>query len=73
MSYKIVKDVSVPSSRNSYPFADMDVGDSFLVPFDQVNGSNSLRSAASHFARRHGGVRFTITTEAKGFRVFRVE
>ena len=72
MSYTIVKDVLAPR-RNSYPFKHMDVGDSFLVPFDQVKDSNSLRSAASHYARRHGSVRFTITTEAKGFRVFRIE
>lgn len=73
MSFKIVRDVALPEGRNSYPFRDMEVGDSFLVPFEHVKNQNSLRSAASHFARRTRLARFTITIEEKGYRVFRVE
>lgn len=72
MSFDIVKNVSVPEGRNSYPFRYMEVGDSFLVPFDQVRNQNSIRSAASHFARRTGLARFSVITEDNGYRVFRV-
>jgi hypothetical protein len=72
MSFDIVNNVSVPEGRNSYPFRYMEVGDSFLVPFDQVRNQNSIRSAASHFARRTGLARFSVITEDNGYRVFRV-
>jgi hypothetical protein len=73
MSYKIDKDRSLPEpKRNSYPFHEMDVGDSFFVPMDDVKSINRIRSAASQFWRRHGTARFTVTTQKNGYRVFRV-
>jgi len=73
MSYKIVSNVPLPEpTRNAYPFHEMDVGDSFLVPFENVKNVNIVRSAASQFWRRHGTAKFTVTTEKKGYRVYRI-
>jgi hypothetical protein len=73
MPYKLTKKIPIPDKkRNSYPFRKMDVGDSFLVPFDNVRDQNNIRSAASHFARRTGLAQFTITVEQHGYRVFRI-
>lgn len=73
MAYKITKKVPLPKrTKNRYPFRKMDVGDSFLVTFDDAVNINTVRSAASHFARRTGLARFTVSVEENGLRVFRV-
>lgn len=41
MSYEILKDIPMPGRRSvggresKYPFADMEVGDSFIVPVEE--------------------------------------
>jgi hypothetical protein len=51
-----------------YPFADMQVGDSFLVP---EGCGQRARQAATAFARRHG-VKFLVAATDAGRRVWRV-
>lgn len=61
--FEIQKNVPTPESRgrhgrpNNYPFADMEVGDSFAVAVDPektiASVQRKLLSAAANFARRH--------------------
>lgn len=78
--YQIEKGIEVPAKkilagRNSvYPFATMEVGDSFFVP--QVDGKpktdGSIRSAARQVAKKLG-FKFTVRRVDGGFRCWRVE
>lgn len=85
--FKIEKDVPLPQGAGrgwrKYPFCDMEVGDSFLVPRDEVKlrsvGSNgrlgaaTIYTAASQYGRRLGR-RFTARKLPDGsVRVWRVE
>ena len=69
---KIEKNIPLPNRdpRERYPFADMAVGDSFLV----VDRSwiKNLRSAAYMHSRRHPGVRYTCRKHGEGWRLWRV-
>jgi hypothetical protein len=69
----IVRDVPVPPKRNEnlrrYPFADMEVGDSFTVPADRML---SARSAASRFQQSHQGWAFVTRIEGERARIWRV-
>lgn len=53
-----------------YPFAQMSVGESFVVKGKQKG--IRLQSAASAYARRHGG-KFTTLTSEEGTRCWRIE
>lgn len=63
----IERGVPMPESRQyKYPFADLEVGDSFTIPLSgQISrhgedlSSVRLRSAASAFGRKYGG-RFLV-------------
>jgi hypothetical protein len=56
------------AGRYKYPWAQMQIGDSFRadVPAD------TLRASAHRYAKRHG-VRFIVRTEGEGSRAYRVE
>ena len=61
---KIEKNIPIPKPRNKYPFALMDVGDSFFVPgktASHLSGSigNAMRITSGKFVTRNidGGVR----------------
>lgn len=58
--YKIEKDIEIPYARRygyeSYPFADMQVGDSFFVP---SNKPSSRITSAAFFNAKKLGVMFT--------------
>lgn len=71
MSYKIEKNISHIPKYDKYPLRDMVPGDSFLVPFADVNHP-ALASATSHFTRRNPdlGIRFSIRKQPDGYRVF---
>lgn len=70
--YTLEKDVSIPSQRNGrarYPFADMEIGDSFVAPAEENKG---VRSAAHSYSKRHGKT-FTCHRQVDGtVRVWRV-
>ena len=75
MSYKIEKDVPMPETtrQTTYPFSDMEVGDSFFAP-DKT--SEQLRNASSHW-RKKKGWKFTaqnvIEDDVQGARIWRSE
>lgn len=57
--------------HTKYPFAEMDVGDSFLVPQDEKIAS--VRSAAVMYAaRKSGSVKFSIKKHLGGYRCWRI-
>ena len=60
----------LPPARDKYPFARMEVGDSFLI----INPDwvKNLRSAAHMYAKRHPGVKFTVRRHGAGWRVWRL-
>lgn len=55
--------------KNKYPFSDMSINDSFFVEGGKYA---SLYSCAKNYANG-GGKQFTIVTEDKGVRVWRVK
>ena len=51
---KIDKDVPIPEwgkVKLTYPFNEMEVGDSFVVPKEK---GSSMRNCAFHYQRKHG-------------------
>lgn len=72
MSLEIEKDIPRPKSRETMiPFDKMEIGDSVLVPSEQMKETN-VRSQASIRSNNEGGRRFTVHREGEGCRVFRV-
>ena len=70
---KIEKNVPVPKTRGSkYPFAQMEVGDSFYEPSRQTT---HLVSASYTFRRRHNLLdwKFVARKENYGARIWRVK
>ena len=78
---QIEKNIPMPEGRATgmrYPYADMEVGDSFYV---ETNGTNELATArrlrgSSHaFVNRKGGEgqKFSVRKMDNGFRVWRVQ
>lgn len=56
----IEKGIPIPSIKGNdpnYPFADMEVGDSFLCPIENVKNCSS---AANRYGARHPPYRFTM-------------
>jgi hypothetical protein len=72
--YQIDKNIpmSLKNMRSKYPFAQMEVGDSFFVPSDDVKNINALRQSFYRYAHEHGR-RFVAQHESGGYRVFRVD
>jgi hypothetical protein len=68
MAVKVEKDVPLPVK---FPFAGMQVGDSFAVPPDVKRPAVTV--AAMRFGRKHG-MRFTVRQVAdKTYRCWRIE
>jgi hypothetical protein len=79
----IERDVPLPESKKQYkyPFAEMQIGDSFAIPLSGEIGrhgedlsASRLRSSASTFGRVHGG-RFIVRIDKVGgsIRCWKVE
>jgi len=71
--FKIEKNVALPkhARTSKYPFADMDVGDSFAAP-DATR--TALYTAAHLWAKRDGaGKKFIVREEGKGARIWRTK
>ncbi len=72
--YEIQRDVPV-LSRRKYPVDNLNVGDSFYVPFSDLpqhkNGSRSIRSAAHRYSKETGR-KFRVSIVENGVRVWRV-
>ena len=70
MNFKIETDVPVPPIFARYPFAQMQLGDSFVMPQEQVS---KARNAASAFARKRG-VKFLFRrVDNDTFRCWRIK
>ena len=79
--YEIEKGIAAPNWKGNgrspiYPFAQMAVGDSFLVPVmdgqTAYKVQRAVRSCASAYGSRHG-MKFRTATTDQGIRVWRVE
>lgn len=66
-AFKIEKGVPIPGGRHKYPFAQMEIGDSFEVTGEDMR---KIYSAASNSGGRHGRSYRTRVTE-NGIRVWR--
>lgn len=71
----IDKDIPVPTEargrKRIWPFADMEIGDSFFLAGDGVECQRTLASASTYYQRRHGMAFVTRKVEG-GARVWRV-
>jgi hypothetical protein len=67
---KVERGVSIPVDGNyKYPWAGMEVGDSFFIAGE---AGNRLRSAAGYSGLRNGR-RYSVRKVKGGYRVWRVE
>lgn len=81
LTYKLTNKVKPPESRirtPSYPFAEMEIGDSFFVPRDHLKSKLQLKQSCYYFSRnsmeRMGKLyKFRISDEKGGYRVFRIK
>lgn len=70
--YKIEKGipVGVVSTKNKYPFDQMEVGDSFYVKGDQKK-KVAVGVAVTYYKKFHANKKFTCRTSSEGIRVWR--
>lgn len=71
-SIKIEHNIPIQNVRRKWPFRNMKVGDSFVVPPED---GPKVRCAADSFKRSpaaNGAFNFTCRTTAEGLRVWRV-
>lgn len=75
--YKIEKGVPMPRPPQIYPWADMEPGDSFLLPCEPAERErvgNRARNAAASFAMKRGlDWKFRIRSVEGGMRIWRVK
>ncbi len=71
-SVKIEKDIPVPRMRSKYPYATMEVGDSFLVPNPYFGKTGHVRSYLPRKDQKFVG-KFTQRLTPEGLRVWRIE
>ena len=81
--FKIEKNIPVPEKNrigrkrkpHKYPYANMEVGDSFLVPFEEGKDHTklyvSMWGGANHFGKNFGG-KFLVRKVEDGIRVWRM-
>lgn len=76
--YKIEKGIPLPILRKDsieLPLSEMKVGDSFLVPFDDLafykNPTKSLKSKVRRASEKIGMVLITYRERNRGFRIWR--
>jgi len=71
--FTIDKAVALPSVRhsNGYPFAKLEIGDSFLVPNTDAKKAASVRACASTWGKKNG-CKLTVKMVEGGIRVWRV-
>lgn len=68
MTIEIDKHVPIPPS-GKYPFDELEIGDSFLVP----NANSHNIAAASYAGARRTGYKFRTKTVDGGVRVWRIK
>lgn len=83
MKITVESGIPAPSGRAGYPFASMDVDESFFIECDTFEEAKkyvtSIGTSARNFAKKHEGVKFTTRTitneknQIEGVRCWRVE
>lgn len=69
--FTVTNDVPLPpSSRNSYPLGEMEIGDSFPVP---VVHKQNVSEAVSKYARLHPEKGFTVRKHDGAYRCWRIK
>jgi hypothetical protein len=74
MDYKIEKDVPLPAlvrRRSKYPFKDLEIGDSFVIPIKSDKSPSGIYAAISTARSRHN-IGLTTARVEGGIRVWRV-
>lgn len=84
--YKLQSGIALPPRRvakpkklrqHKYPFRQMEIGMSFLVPKKEANGDMSRLmvrlSAAAHAAKKLNGFKFALRQMDDGVRVWRIQ
>jgi len=75
---KVEKNIPLPVGgtrlgESKYPFAGMEVGDSFSIPYISSNHEKAVRAAASYQGKQRG-MKFTVrVVEEDTLRVWRIE
>lgn len=78
IKYKVDKKVPMPLFRtiakySRYPYAEMEIGDSFYVPENDVASKNSLKTTSYAACKKNQGKLFRVADDKDGYRVFRVK
>jgi hypothetical protein len=79
MKITIQKGIAIPArakrSTKKYPFADMEVGDSFFVRDTKTPDKtrNTIASAASYYKKKNKRYNFYTKLYVTGVRIWRVE
>ena len=74
MTYTIEKAIPFPEGkkrRSTYPFEQMEIGDSFLVPLDRDKSPSGIYAAVSNAKKRHN-INLTSARVEGGIRVWRI-
>lgn len=72
MQYKVESNVPLPApDASKYPFASMQIGDSFLVPNPSDTDRKRVQTAAASYGRRHSKAFRTRSVDG-GIRIWRV-
>ena len=72
--FPIEKGIPAPVPRAKparYPFAELQVEDSFFVPAADIRTIPRVRAAACMYAKHHG-LKFVTSVEGAGIRVWRI-
>jgi hypothetical protein len=72
MTYKIYKDIPIPTGGNKYPFGIMEIGDSIFVPSEKIKTINGPRTSAYMHGKKYGKKFRTLSVDG-GWRIWRVE
>ena len=75
--FQIETGIPIPQIRRrgksgKYPFRELKIGDSFLVPNQDRFTIKRLRSACHNFSKRNPDYMFTVKEEVTGCRVWRI-
>lgn len=80
---EIDKNIPVPTSGiqkgrpRKYPIESLEIGDSFLIPYEKDVNKNAMHSRASgsiaNFRKKHPEKKFTTRQMEDGIRVWRIE
>ena len=69
MTFKIERNIPVPTFRGKYPMAIMEIGDSFFVSGDKAKVA---QRSASNYGRKYNKI-FTSRSMDGGIRIWRVK